>query len=83
LGTCRKALRLFKNQSIMDDGGTARCAPSNIPEAIQHPRGLALGGSWSVLSGPHLTFTASEDIQANGHGGSTNPQDGRSNAIQV
>jgi 5-formyltetrahydrofolate cyclo-ligase len=44
----------------------------NIPEAIQHPRGLALGGSWSALSGPHLTFTASEDILANGHGGSAN-----------
>lgn len=51
---------------------TARCALMNIPEAIQHPRGLALGGSWSVLSGPHLTFTASEDFLANGHGGSAN-----------
>ena len=51
---------------------TARCALTNIPEAIQHPRELALGRSWSVLSGSHLTFTASEDILANGHGGSTN-----------
>jgi hypothetical protein len=82
-GKSRNALRLRQKQRIMTDGGTARCAPSNIPEAIQHPRGLALGGSWSALSGPHLTFTASEDIQANGHGGSTNPQDSRSNAIQA
>jgi hypothetical protein len=51
---------------------TARCALMNIPEAIIHPRELALGRSWSALSGSHLTFTASEDIPANGHGGSTN-----------
>src|SRR5579859_1495737 len=46
-------------------------ALANIPEAIQHPRGLSLVGPWSVLHGPHLTLTASEDIPANGHGGPT------------
>jgi hypothetical protein len=39
---------------------------ANIPEAIQHPRGLSLPGPWSGSHGPHLTFTASEDIPANG-----------------
>jgi 5-formyltetrahydrofolate cyclo-ligase len=48
-------------------------ASANIPEAIQHPWELSLSGSWSDLYGAHLTFTASEDIPANGHGGPANP----------
>ncbi len=62
---------------------TARCALTNIPEAIKHPRGLALGGSWSALSGSHLTFTASEDFLANGHGGSANHKDVTEDAEQI
>jgi cell division protein ZapA len=44
-------------------------SPRKIPEAIHHPRGLSLPGSWSDAHGPHLTLQASEDIPANGHGG--------------
>jgi hypothetical protein len=57
-------------------GGGGSClvrAFANIPEAIHYPWGLALGGSWSVLSGSHLTYLASEDIPAHGRGGSANP----------
>ena len=42
-----------------------------IPEAIHHPRGLSLPGPRPEAHGPHLTFTASEDIPENGHGGPT------------
>jgi hypothetical protein len=45
---------------------SAGCAHANIPEAIHHPWGLSLVGSWPELHGPHLTFLASEDIHANG-----------------
>ena len=41
----------------------------NIPEAIILPRGLSLRWPWPVVHDPHLMLTASEDIQANGHGG--------------
>ena len=40
-----------------------------IPEAIHHPRGLSLPGPWSDAHGPHLTYRASEDNPATGHGG--------------
>ena len=33
----------------------------------------ALGGLWPDLHGPHLTYWASEDIPANGHGGPVTP----------
>ena len=42
---------------------------ANIPEAIHHPWGLSLSGSWSGAYGPHLTFLASVDIPANGQRG--------------
>ena len=51
--------------------GTARYDRANIPEAIQHPRGLSLTRSRSELHGPHLTLPASEDIPEYGHGGPT------------
>ena len=41
----------------------------NIPEAIILPRGLSLFWSWPDAYDPHLMLTASEDIQANDHGG--------------
>jgi hypothetical protein len=66
-------LRMLRTKPIPASADTAWCALTNIPEAIQHPRGLALRGSWSMLSGSHLTFTASEDFPANGQGGSANP----------
>ncbi len=58
----------------LDGGSCLVRAYANIPEAIHYPWGLALGGPWSVLSGSHLTYLASEDIPANGQGGSANPK---------
>ncbi len=48
-------------------------ADAIIPEAIPHPWGLSLPRPWPDAYGPHLTYLASEDIPANGHGGSANP----------
>src|SRR3546814_14730474 len=44
---------------------------SIIPEAIHHPWELSLPGPWPDVHGAHLTYRASEDSQANGHGGPT------------
>ena len=38
------------------DGYCPVRALANIPEAIRHPRGLSLVGSWFGTYGPHLTF---------------------------
>ena len=57
------------NPRLVSGGHCPVRALAIIPEAIHLPRGLSLFRSWSDAHGPHLTFTASEDIQANGHGG--------------
>jgi len=50
-------------------GGFCPVRATIIPEAILHPRGLSLPGLWSDAHGSHLTYWASVDITANGHGG--------------
>ncbi|OWK28677.1 hypothetical protein SPMU_29400 [Sphingomonas mucosissima] len=49
--------------------GTARYEPLLSLRLFIIQRGLSLPGPWPDVHGPHLTYCASVDIPANGHGG--------------
>ena len=49
--------------------GTARYELIISLRLFINPWGLSLPGPWPEAHGSHLTYRASEDIRANGHGG--------------
>ena len=53
--------------------GSARCEPLLSLRLFIIHRGLSLLGPWSEAYGPHLTYRASVDNPAYGHGGPATP----------
>src|SRR5436305_15238056 len=68
LGSIRPLSKATPSPTLIG-GGFCPVRATIIPEAILHPRGLSLPGPWSDAHGPHLTYWASVDITAHGHGG--------------